>query len=155
MSIHPRTTAGIARALALLTALVAAFAFAAPGRSASFQAPISFTIGSGESSQCQALTVADNTQLTITFASVYTEASTTGQQVVAVFLFTKLTGQSTDSFNAVPVTSINSVSYLGSQVMTAYADAGITNNPRLCVTRSTTSGTMAVLGSVNGTTSAP
>lgn len=149
------TSKPVVHPFCLLTALVALFAFAAPGQGASFQEPITFTIGSGQSSQCQTLTVADNTQLTITFASVYTEASTTGQQVVAVFLFTKLAGQSTDSYNAVPVASINSVSYLGSQVMTAYADAGISNNPRLCVIRSTTAGTMAVFGTVSGTTSAP
>lgn len=145
----------VARVCAALAVLVAGLALAAPAQAAPFQVPISFTIGSGNSSECQALTVANNTQLTITFASVYTEASTTGQQVVSVFVFTKLAGQTADSYNAVPVASVNSVSYLGSQVMTAYADAGISNNPRLCVIRSTTSGTMAVYGTVSGSTAAP
>jgi hypothetical protein len=145
----------VARVCAALAVLVAGLALAAPAQAAPFQEPITFTIASGNSSQCQTLTVADNTQLTINFASVYTEASTTGQQVLSVFVFTKLAGQTVDSYNAVPVASINSVSYLGSQAMTAYADAGISNNPRLCVVRSTTTGTMAVYGTVSGSTTVP
>ena len=149
-----RSTARIARDIALAV-LVSGLALTGPAQAAPFQAPISFTIGSGLSSQCQTLTVADNTQLTVSFASVLTEASTTGQQVTGVFLFTRLAGQPTDSYNAVPVAALSAVNYSGSQVMTAYADSGIANNPRLCVSRSTTTGTMAVYGTVNGYTTVP
>lgn len=137
----------------LASAILTGLAIAAPAHAATpFQTPVEFTIGSGQSSQCLALSVPSGTQLTITFASVLTQASTTGQQVTGVFVYTKLSGQSTDAYNVVPVTALTAISYQGAQTMTAFADYGISNNPRLCVTRSTTSGTMEVYGAVNGYT---
>ncbi|HBL31035.1 MAG TPA: hypothetical protein DD490_29760 [Acidobacteria bacterium] len=133
-----------------LVVFVAGLALAAPAQAAPFQEPLNFTLASGDTYECQTLTIPSGTQLTVSFVSVYTEASTTGQQVTSVFLFTTISGQSSDAFLAVPVVSTGAVSYVGTQVMTAFADSG--SNSRLCVGRSTGTGTMSVYATVTGTT---
>lgn len=129
-----------------------------------FQARVEFTIPAGSTVDCEAITIPADHRLTVEFASVLISASTTGQQLTGVVLYTRLASvsSSAESFNVIPVTPIDPppnqgllgypFAFQAAIPLKAYADDD--TNTRLCVFRAGTSGSLSIYGTVNGTIAA-